>query len=153
MLSVTVSVLNRAKITKYKAFYPSPSTQHGESKQRNPLRLVRVCVERRGLFSPNLVRCSRSKSEHANGCTEHSEGGQAHRQPCQQRTRLLPHDFPVGGHDQNADQEKGSDESVDDRRPVQRFHGAHVCEIEDDADQDGKNDYTIEWTSGVKSSV
>jgi hypothetical protein len=44
------------------------------------------------------------------------------------------HNFPITRNDQNTDQQKWSEKTIDDRRPRQSFDGVNMREIQRDSD-------------------
>ena len=84
-----------------------------------------------------------SKHKHANGCAKHQQRGQSYDGPAEKRALLIPHNFAVTSDYQNTDQKEGGEKTIDYRSPKESFQGVYMRDIEDDANDSGKDDHRI----------
>ena len=75
-----------------------------------------------------------SDDKHGNTCGKHGDGCDCNNNPTQAGTGLTLHEFLVGRNDENADQQERSQQTIDDRSPVERLDGINANEIQGHAD-------------------
>ena len=72
-------------------------------------------------------------NKHGYARGEHRHRGDCHDGPSQAGTWLALHQFLVRRDDQDCDQKKGRQQSVDDRCPVECLHRVDACKVQSDA--------------------
>ena len=71
-------------------------------------------------------------NKHRNACGEHRNRSESHDNPSEARTRLTLHELLVRSDDQNCDQKKGCQQSVDDSCPVERLDWIDAGKVQPD---------------------
>src|ERR1051326_1072907 len=120
---------------------------------RSRTRLLFASRERAALNAPSASYPSGSENEHPAGGAKHEQGGQAHYHAAEKRARLVVHDLPVGGDDEDSDEEKWSENAVDDGAPEKRFHRIHVGKVQNDPANRRENDHRVKGAGRLKFFV